>query len=103
MGGKPPLLFVFLPFQVDGVQLFSQTREPLKPKSFQPPTFPQNLPGPANCVGTVLYLSNPRLAPRPKVANTRPAGRLGPPPCFIWPGILFLPSGSAELLAQVKE
>ena len=34
-----------------------------------------------------------------QVANTSPVAEFGPPPCFIWPGILFLPSSSAELLA----
>ena len=28
-----------------------------------------------------------------------PRAESGPPPCFIWPGTLFLPGGSAELLA----
>ena len=28
-----------------------------------------------------------------------PWAESGPPPCFIWPGTLFLPSGSAKLLA----
>ena len=35
---------------------------------------------------------------RAQGANTRPAGQTRPPPCFIWPGTLFLPSSSAELL-----
>ena len=32
-----------------------------------------------------------------QVANTRPAGRIQPSTCFIRPGTVFLPSGSAEL------
>ena len=31
-----------------------------------------------------------------QVASTRP--KYGPPPSFIWPGTLFLPSSSTELL-----
>ena len=37
--------------------------------------------------------------PNSQVANPRPMGQIRPSPCFIQPGILFLPGGSAEPLA----
>ena len=55
----------------------------------------------SHCNGEESFLEDRSLALFPhkaQVANTRPVGRIRPPPCSILPSTLFLPSSSAELL-----
>ena len=44
-----------------------------------------------------FWAASPLYTIRAQVANTGPVGRIWPPPCFIRPSTMFLPSGSSEL------
>ena len=50
------------------------------------------------CILLISYQDTLGIDPRAQVANTSLPAASGPPPCFIWPGTLLLPSDSAELL-----
>ena len=55
-------------------------------------------------VGIQILLVEKLMTCYPQGANTSPAqAESGPPPCSIQPGTSFLPGGSTELLALVKE